>query len=321
MCAGGFFPEGVTQQMAVYEQNIQAYAKINLFLRIEGKRPDGYHVLSTLMQSISLYDDVKVICSDHASRDGYSPGITLETDAPYLPNNAKNTAHRAARAFMDALGRKNIAVQMHITKNIPSQAGLGGGSTDAAAVLTALSNIFPGAIDRSSLFAMASEIGADVPFCMDGGTQLCEGIGDILRPVVPMSGMPILLVKPSCGISTPRAYAQYDDRPVIHSNPDEEAVAIERMISAKDSTDPIRRISDAASHLYNDLESVAENEYPVLADIRSFLLSQGAKLARMSGSGSAVFGIFANAEQRDAARVSAENYAGPGVYLYSGETK
>ena len=306
--------------MAIYEEHIPAFAKINLFLRVCGKRPDGYHVLSSLMQSISLCDDVGVQCSDHAVRDGFEPGIFLATNVGYLPNDAKNTAYKAARTFLNALGQKDISVRIHIRKQIPTQAGLAGGSTDAAAVLKALSNIFPGVIQRDELFRIAAGIGADVPFCMDGGTQLCEGIGDVLSPVLPLQGLPILLIKPACSISTPRAFSKYDELRVNHKVLPEREEAITRLLRAPQNSDPRRRIADAAPYLYNDLESVAEHVFPILADIRSFLTKQGAVMARMSGSGSTVYGIFEDAKTRDDAGLHADHTYGTDFFRYAGET-
>jgi len=305
--------------MSVFEEQIRAYAKINLFLRVCGKREDGYHLLSTLMQSVSLFDEITVRCSDSAAADGFEPGITLSTNIGYLPNNAKNTAYKAARAFLDALDKKDISVTIHIRKQIPTQAGLGGGSTDAAAVLAALSHMFPGTVQRDELFTIAAGIGADVPFCMDGGTQMCEGIGDILTPAASLSGVPILLIKPPCGISTPRAFAKYDEKPILHVESDAGKAAVERLRQNTPGANPVSKITDAAPYLYNDLESVAETEFPVLAEIRTFLVKQGAIFAGMSGSGSTVFGIFADKEKRDAARRRAGDFAGKEFMLFSGE--
>jgi len=128
--------------MTIFKERVTAYAKINLFLKVRGKRQDGYHLLSTLMQSVSICDYVTVECSDCALQDGLEPGISLMTDAAFVPADARNTAYKAARAFLTVLERQNVSVKIHILKGIPVQAGMAGGSTDAAAVLNALAR-FP----------------------------------------------------------------------------------------------------------------------------------------------------------------------------------
>lgn len=306
--------------MAIYQECVSAHAKINLFLEVCGKRQDGYHLLSTLMQSVSISDQVTVKCSDSASDDGLEPGICLMTDVEYIPCDARNTAYKAARGFLNALGRQNISVKIQIRKGIPAQAGMGGGSTDAAAVLSALSRIFPDAVGRRELFEVAARIGADVPFCMDGGTQLCEGIGDILTPVKPLSGIPVLFIKPQCSISTPSAFAAFDRS--IHSSERDlkQDEAIHDFLFPADGMTQLARVREAAPYLFNDLESVADQENPVLAKIRCFLMEQGAVAARMSGSGSTCFGIFTDDLLRDKAYANSGEYKRSGCFVQTGRT-
>jgi len=305
--------------MAIYKERITAHAKINMFLRVCGKRDDGYHLLSTLMQSVSLCDYVTVECSDAASPDKMEPGISLITNVEYIPSDARNTAYKAARAFLNTLGRQNVSVRIHIQKGIPAQAGMAGGSTDAAAVLNALSHIFPGAASAGDLLSMAGFIGADVPFCMTGGTQLCEGIGDILTPVSHLQGLPMLFIKPLCSIPTPWAFSVYDSLPQVAGDFQERDAALKRFLHPLVGTSPLQRVTDAAPFLFNDLERVAERQYPVIAEIRTFLMDQGALAARMSGSGSTVFGIFADKETRDRALGNAEMFRGEGCFIQAGE--
>ena len=305
--------------MTIYKERIPAYAKINLFLGVCGKREDGYHLLSTLMQSVSLCDYVTVECSDQASADKLEPGISLMTNVEFIPSDARNTAYKAARTFLNALGRQNVSIKIHIQKGIPTQAGMGGGSTDAAAVLTALARIFPGTADAGELLSMAARIGADVPFCMSGGTQLCEGIGDILTPVSPLKGLPLLFIKPKCSVSTPWAFSVFDTLPQLNSCFPERDEALRKLMNPPSGADALERIKAAAPYLYNDLERVAEQEYPVLAEIRGFMTDHGAAAARMSGSGSTVFGIFADKTARDTALENAEIFKSQGCFIQAGE--
>lgn len=306
--------------MTIYKERITAYAKINLYLGICGKREDGYHLLTTLMQSVSLCDYVTLECSDTADADGLAPGISLMTNVEYIPCDARNTAHKAARAFLNVLGRQNISVKIHIQKGIPAQAGMAGGSTDAAAVLNALARVFPGAADKDTLLSMAARIGADVPFCMDGGTQLCEGIGDRLTPVMPLEGLPLLFIKPRCSVSTPWAFNAYDNLPVIESKNTDREDAISKFLYPAAGKSPLVRVREAAPYLYNDLERVAEREYPILSELRKFLTDNGAVVSRMSGSGSTVYGIFPDEVTRDKAMENADLYRGSGCFVQAGVT-
>ena len=305
--------------MAIYKERITAHAKINLFLRVCGKRDDGYHLLSTLMQSVSLCDYVDVECSDAATSDKMEPGISLLTNVEYIPSDARNTAYKAARAFLNTLGRQNVSIRIYIQKGIPSQAGMAGGSADAAAVLNALSHIFPGAASADDLLSMAGHIGADVPFCMSGGTQLCEGIGDVLTPVSHLQGLPLLLIKPLCSIPTPWAFSVYDSLPGVAVDTRERDEALSRFLNPPAGTSPLQRITEAAPFLFNDLERAAEREYPVIAEMRAYLIGQGALAARMSGSGSTVFGIFKDKETRDRALAGAMIFRTEGCFIQAGE--
>jgi 4-diphosphocytidyl-2-C-methyl-D-erythritol kinase len=306
--------------MTIYREQIEAHAKINLFLKVCGRRKDGYHLLSTLMQSVSICDYISVECSDTANRDRFEPGISLTTNVGYIPTDGRNTAYKAARIFVSALGKQNISVKINIQKEIPAQAGMAGGSTDAAAVLTTLDRIFPKIVARNELLSMAALIGADVPFCITGGTQLCEGTGDILTPVPPLSGLPLLLIKPKCGISTPWAFSEYDRLPCNHADFDGREEAITRFLYPEPGTTALQRMVEAAPFLYNDLERATEQKYPVLAEIRDFLTKQGAVISRMSGSGSTVYGIFEDTKTRDMALVNAAPYRSYGGFVQAAET-
>lgn len=307
--------------MTVFERHIKAYAKINWFLKILGTREDGYHLLKTLMESVSLCDTVKLVCSDSAGKDGLRPGIRLTASLPFIPTDSKNTAYKAARAYLNALGRKDISVRIHIDKSIPTQAGMGGGSADAAAVLNGLADIFPCAVPRADLMAIAAGIGADVPFCMDGGTQVCEGIGDILHPAEPLKGLPLLFIKPRCSISTPWAFGEFDRLTGESSDAGRPADGVpDRFLAPPAGTDPLERLKAAAPFLENDLESVADSRFPELAGIRSWLTAHGAVFSRMSGSGSTLFGVFENEDARDRAFAGAKDDFGDAYFIETAAT-
>ena len=308
------------QNMAVYQANERAFAKINLFLRITGRREDGYHLLSSVMQTVSLSDDLVILCSDKASEDGIRPGISLTCDVAGIPTDQRNTAYKAARIFLDCLGMPNIGISIHIAKRIPSQAGMGGGSADAAAVLRVLSGFFPGCIDNDHLHKVAEGIGADVPFCLQGGTQLCRGIGDELYPQKSLAGVPLLLIKPSFGVSTPWAFSEID-RLVIDSS--QEQRVEERLLHVlfnEPSSGPAERIAAAAPLLMNSFERVVGNKYAEMDVLLSKLRENDAIAARMSGSGSTVFGVFASDEMRNRAEAMLRAELDSSIAIYPATT-
>ena len=183
---------------------VRAAAKVNLALAVEGRRADGYHLLRTVMQSVGLYDTVRVSLAP-------GEGVTLTCTDPAVPTDDRNTAVRAARLFQRAYGRKD-RITLDIDKQIPLDAGLGGASADAAAVLCALEQLSDVALDASQRAELAVQVGADVPFCLTGGTLLAAGIGEQLTPLPPLTAW-FVLVKPSFGIGTAEAFARYDALP------------------------------------------------------------------------------------------------------------
>jgi len=258
---------------------VLAPAKINLSLDVTGKRADGYHLLSTVMQSISMYDRVTV------SLDHQQQGIILACGRAPIPADSRNTAWRAAALFCEATGLSD-GIRIDIEKKIPTAAGLAGGSSDAAAVLFALNRLLPGRISHEQLFSLAAQIGADVPFCLAGGTVLCEGIGEILTPLVPWPELPVLLIKPAFGMSTPWVFSRFR-MDASGRRPDQ--LAVLQAIAERD-------INLLAASTANVLESVSLAARPELAEIKNMLLAAGAAMALMSGSGPSVFGLFAHAD-------------------------
>ncbi len=266
----------------MHATTIRVPAKINLSLDVVGQRPDGYHLLSTIMQAVDLLDEIRV------ETTAAEAGIQLSSDLPDWQLDDDNTVHRAARAFLEQAGI-DTGLRVHLTKRIPLSAGLGGGSADAAAVLTGLSRLFPERVAAETLSTLAAAVGADVPYCLVGGTALCEGIGEYVTPLPPFAGHPVLLVKPAFGVATAWVFAHLD-REQLGVRPDNA-----RMISAMAAGD-LRQMAHAGG---NVLESVTVSAYPFLQEIKRQLQDAGAGYAAMSGSGPTMFGLFADARTRD----------------------
>ena len=252
---------------------VDAPGKINLSLDITGVREDGYHSLNTIMQSVDLCDTVTITRLEH-------PGIYISCDRPRIPCDETNYAHIAARKFFDWFGLGNPGIAIDIQKRLPSQAGLAGGSADAAGVLVGLNTLFEAGADPDVLCRIGKEVGADVPFCILGGTRQAQGIGDEFTVLPAMPHCFILIAKPEAGISTPEAYRRYDQRGV-QNRPDIDYLIRQLRIG---------NLRDLASSMYNVLEEVADLE--ILPVIERKMIGAGAFGCMMSGSGSAVFGIF-----------------------------
>lgn len=271
------------------ETTVKAPAKVNLFLRMDGKREDGYHLLYSCMQTLSLYDEIEVSVGESDET-----GVSFFSDCGFLSSDPKkNTAVAAAVRFMERLGPEKYAVSIGLQKNIPSQAGLGGGSSDAAAVLLAMDRLFPGRVSKEELSEIALSIGADVPFFLCGGTALCEGVGEILTPIPDLSGLPMLLLKPQRGVSTPFCYKAFDAMGAENIR-EEEKKALKEDLSY--GADPKERLIRAGRSWTNDLQAPAIQSVPEIQDGLDLLSEGGALFSAMSGSGSAVFGIFEKEE-------------------------
>ncbi len=259
---------------------VLAPAKLNLFLDITGKRNDGYHLVNMVMQSISLYDEVTVSLNN-------SSDIFISCSDSNIPCDKTNTVYKAAEKFFEYNELEPTGLNIKIKKRIPSQAGLAGGSTDAAAVLTAMNDIFDTGLEKDELAQIAEEIGADVPFCIYGGTMTAGGIGTILNPLPDMPECFFVVVKPDFSISTKDAYAKSD------------SIGYEKSVSADDVVNGICNgsLEEIADGLYNKFEEVAGIDE--IDDIKYLMESCGALGACMTGSGSAVFGIFDNKDEAD----------------------
>lgn len=248
----------------------EAYAKINLTLDVVGKRDDGYHLLETVMQTVSLCDVVSVEKFDD---------IVITCSEPAVPVDERNSCHKAARVFFERTGISGGA-RIDIEKHIPSEAGLGGGSSDAATVLCMLNEIYDARLSYSELEELAAKVGADVAFLVRGGTSVCRGIGEDMERIAGLPERWVLLVKPDFGVSTPEAYRLFDEKGA------QSTYGTEAFLRAlRDDGNPYEFIS-------NDLEAALCNME--IARIRRELLTLGAEAAQMTGSGSCVFGVFEN---------------------------
>lgn len=259
---------------------LSAPAKLNLSLDVTGRRDDGYHTLRTVMQSIDWCDTVTV---DFAEDEG----IHLTCDGG-IPADEKNIAYRAAALFCEAIGSKRGYV-IDVKKSIPSQAGMAGGSADGAAVLRGLNALHGEPLAEETLLSLGARLGADVPFCLLGGTALAEGIGTELSPLPPLSNGFFVVVKPDGGVSTPEAYRLLDSaRTLLH--PDVEAQCASIRLHDFDAI---------AAHAGNSFE--APLALPHTETIVSVLKAHGAAAALLTGSGSAVFGMFKEKATAEAA--------------------
>lgn len=253
--------------------NLKAYAKINLSLDLVGKRDDGYHLLRSVMQTVSLCDLVSV------ARGG--EGISLYCNKYYIPTDRRNIAYRTALAFFEHTGI-TPSVRINIRKYIPCGAGLGGGSSDGAAVVEGLCTLYGVDMTAEEKARLTESIGADIPFFFYGGTSLVEGIGERVTPLDPIPDCRIVIVKPAVSLSTA----------AIFSSP------LTASAFGGNSTDAVIRgigtgsIAETVKDAKNALEPASLAACPVIADIKAQLLSLGADFAMMSGSGSAVYGIF-----------------------------
>lgn len=252
---------------------IRAYAKVNISLDVVGKREDGYHLLRMIMQNIDLYDEIIV---EKQSRD-----IIIECNKNYVPTDSRNLAYKAAMAFKE---RYNISegVKIKIFKNIPVSAGLAGGSTDAAAVLKLMNKLFEVNASKEELMELGLKLGADIPYCIQGGTALCEGVGEVITPLKSFRDKIIVLVKPSFGVSTKEVYKNFDMEKV-KKHPETEA-----LIKAM-AEDDLRYV---AYNMRNLLENVTLKKHKVLINLKEEMNKYGAINSMMSGSGPTVFAFF-----------------------------
>ncbi len=270
---------------------LNAYAKINLHLDIVSKADNGYHEVSTVMQSVSLCDTVSV---------GFCNGekIRLLCSLEGLPCDELNLAHKAAKLFFDKIGYTH-GIEIAIEKRIPMAAGLAGGSTDAAAVLYALNELFERPLTIDELCVLGARLGADVPFCIVGGTKYADGFGERLHSFPSMPSCYIVVACAGEGVSTPWAYAALDK---AHGDFAHGKYLPRSLDDIRDAVEN-QSVCKLASSMFNVFEDVISAERPMVNEIKSLLSDNGALSAMMSGSGPSVFGVF---EERSIAEKAKE---------------
>ncbi|MCI5857580.1 MAG: 4-(cytidine 5'-diphospho)-2-C-methyl-D-erythritol kinase [Agathobacter sp.] len=258
--------------------SLKALAKINLGLDVVRRREDGYHEVRMVMQTIHLYDRLDMEKTAHQE-------IDLSTNLSYLPVNENNLVYRAGKLLMDEFGITD-GVKVYLNKRIPVAAGMAGGSTDAAAMLYGMNELFELGLSREQLMERGVKIGADVPYCLMRGTALAEGIGEKLTPLAPMVKCPVLIAKPAISVSTKFVYQNLKlDAQTKHPDIDGLIADIRR-----------QDLMAIAGDMGNVLESVTIPNYPVIAGIKEKMMDCGAINAMMSGSGPTVFGLFEEEE-------------------------
>ena len=251
-----------------------AFAKLNLTLDVLGKRPDGYHDIKSVMQTVSVRDDIEI------DLDTGKPWKLLCSDGN-IPADERNLAWKAARLYFDTIGKEPDGIEIRITKRIPVQAGMGGGSADAAAVLRALNRHYGHPLSIPALAELGGQIGSDVPFCVLCGTAMAEGRGERLRKLPDLPDCFFVICKPDFSVSTPELYNKIDSEP-IHKHPDH--TAMESALLAGD-------LGKICENIYNVFDSIVTKEHLELNYIKSIFNSYGAVGMQMTGSGSAVFCI------------------------------
>lgn len=255
---------------------LKALAKINLGLDVLRRREDGYHEVKMIMQTIGLHDDLEI-------RKTKTPGIQVKTNLYYLPTNENNLVYKAAKLLMDEFQIQD-GVSIQLKKRIPVAAGMAGGSSDGAAVLWGINQMYGLGLSMQALMERGVRLGADVPYCIQRGTALAEGIGEKLSVLPPMPKCTILIAKPGISVSTKFVYEN------LHANDlkPEQHPDVDSMIEAMRQKD----LGLLCSRMGNVLETVTIPAYPVINEIKRTMMDNGAIGSMMSGSGPTVFGIF-----------------------------
>ena len=274
-----------------------AYAKLNLTLDVLQKRPDGYHDLKSVMQTVSIRDDIEIDV-------GTSKPWVLHCDKEGVPTDERNLAWKAARVYLDAMGKDPKGLEIRITKRIPMEAGLAGGSADAAAVLRALNRYYGEPLSILALAELGASVGSDVPFCTLCGTAMVEGRGEKLRKLPDMPDCAFVICKPSFSSSTPELYRKLDEK-VIAQRPNHQAM--ESALLAAD-------LGKIGENLRNVFDPIVTEEHLELNYIKSIFNSYGSIGQQMTGSGSAVFAMVSDFEYAAViCNMLKENY--PEVYI------
>lgn len=266
------------------EIKLKALAKINLGLDVVRRREDGYHEVRMVMQTIHLYDQLLIQKSE-------TPGIQIHSNLSFLPVNENNLVYKAGKLLMDEFDI-HTGVSVELNKRIPVAAGMAGGSTDAAAMLYGMNQLFGLKLKRKDFMERGVQIGADVPYCIMRGTALAEGIGEKLSSLPPMVKCPVLIAKPAVSVSTKFVYQN------LKLNEQTPHPDIDALITDIRNSD----LDNICADMGNVLETVTIPNYPVIAQIKEQMLKSGAKASMMSGSGPTVFGLFGDEETARRAR-------------------
>lgn len=276
--------------------SIRTYAKINLTLDVTEKRPDGYHNIDSIFEELSLYDIITVTMTG-------SENITITCNVPEIPCNEKNIVYKAADEFFRITGIKNPGINIDIQKNIPNQAGMGGGSTNAAGILRLLNNMFNAGLSDEELMSAGLKTGADTPFFIKGGLARITGIGEIIEPLSPLPSHYIVIAKGGEGVSTPQAYKEIDN---LSAHPHQDTAKLLKAVSEGD----LHSLMNGCLNTF-ELVSVPED----IEKIKHIMKKHNTIGTMMTGSGSAVFGIFT--DKNDAENAYAElsrSFAFSGIY-------
>ena len=284
---------------------VRSFAKINLGLRIGARRADGFHELLTVYQTIGLHDLIRVSL-------GRGSGIEIRCEDQRVPRDESNTCHRIVDKAMSALGVKG-RIAIEIEKRLPVQGGMGGASSNAVAALFGLERVLKKHLTGEERLRIASEVGSDVPLFLIGGTILGRGRGEQVYPLEDLPSMPCVLVTPDVGVSTPEAFAKWDCKltaPQASDRMNELGLGLSAWLSESYSGAPRMRgrrgnplLELVRAGIKNDFEEVVFPEYPELSEVKQALERVGAKYASLSGSGSALYGLFvSNAAARAAAK-------------------
>ncbi len=259
---------------------VETAGKINLTIDVLGRRPDGYHEVAMVMQSVGIYDRISLELIDE-------PQILLDAEVQGVTRPQDNLVYKVAALYLHQTGKKK-GVQIRLEKNIPIAAGLAGGSSDAAAVLKGLNILHGEALTEKDLMRLAAQIGSDIPFCLKGGTAFASGRGEVIKPLTPLADCAFVLLKPPFCISTAQVYKVCDERPIIH--PDN--VLMQKAVKEGN-------IEAIGTNLSNALEAAAFSIYPQLAEYKKRIISCGAMNALMSGSGTTLFGLCRDLERAE----------------------
>lgn len=283
--------------------SLKSRAKINLSIDVIGKREDGYHIVEMIMQTIDLYDDIKL-------KELEEDNIIIKSECSYIPLNEDNIVYKAAKLIKEKMDIKK-GIEIFIKKNIPVAAGMAGGSSNAAAVLVGLNELWKLGLSKDELRDLGLKLGADVPFCIEGGTALAEGIGEKLTYIKGINkDVNILVCKPDIFVSTKEVYQSLDIKN-IEKRPDN------KLLIEKLKNDDIVSVSN---NMVNVLEEVTSKKYSDIKVIEDIIAKNGAMGTMMSGSGPTVFGFFDNEEKAKRARVELlENYSQ--VYVVTSSEK